>query len=284
MVDTTVRSVVYSFHMPLFFMISGFLETTKMDFNWQYFKRMSYCLLLPFIVYNIPYIPLLFTDCKMFIASMLTVSVPPNDPTWFFIALFMVKIILTVFARVRNVMLPLTVGLFCLLEYLGINLSTVFCTHAILTGIVFYEIGRLVKPVFTSRFIWLSLPIAFIFTYRSVTHFGRYDMYWGNIDNPIWYLCTTVFSAIAVLAFCKYISDRIPMHIKDNIIFPISRGTMVIVGTHYLFAHLVNKMIFQTYDTLFIKWMYTIALLGMYWIIIQVTFNRFPVLYGKYRK
>ena len=281
--DIMVRNVVYSFHMPLFFMISGLLEKTNGNFNWLSFKKICYCLLLPYLIYNIPYIPVLLTDSKGFVASILTASVPPNDPTWFFFALFMVKILMTIFGKFRIWLLPLAFVVYCILEYSGIRLSTTFCVHATLTGIIFYEIGRLGRSVFKSKYILLTLPLALLLTYRSITQFGRYDMYWGNIDDPIWYLCTTATCSIAVLAFCKSISDMIPKRLKDNIMFPISRGTMVIVGTHYIFAHFANKILFQDNDNLLAKWVYTILLLGVYWIFIEVTFKRIPVLYGKHR-
>lgn len=278
-----VRNVVYSFHMPLFFMISGLLEKTNGNFNRLSFKKTCCCLLLPYLIYNIPYIPLLLTDIKGFLVSILTVSVPPNDPTWFFFALFIVKIIMAIFAKFRIGLLFLAFVAYCVLEYCGIRLSTTFCVHAIMTGIIFYGIGRLVRDVFESKYILLIVTLAFLLTYRSITQFGRYDMYWGNIDDPIWYLCTTATSSIAVLKLCKYMSKLIPKHIKDNFIFPISRGTMVIVGTHYIFAHFANKMLFQEYDNLLAKWGYTMLLLGIYWIFIEITFERFSILYGKYQ-
>lgn len=247
------------------------------------FQKTCYCLLLPYLIYNIPYFPLLFTDGKGFIASILTVSVPPNDPTWFFFALFMVKILMAIFGKFRIWLLSLAFVAYCILEYSEIRLSTTFCVHATLTGVIFYEIGRLGRNIFESKYILLIVPLAFLLTYRSITQFGRYDMYWGNIDNPIWYLCTTAACSIAVLAFCKSTSNILPKHLKDNVLFPISRGTMVIVGTHYLFAHFANKMLFQEHDNLLAKWGYTILLLGVYWIFIKVTFKRFPVLYGKYK-
>ena len=281
--DIMVRNVVYSFHMPLFFMISGLLEKPNGDFNWLKFKKTCYCLLLPYLIYNIPYISLLLTDCKGFIASILTASVPPNDPTWFFFALFMVKILMAILGKFRIWLLSLAFVAYCILEYSEIRLSTTFCVHATLTGVIFYEIGRLGRNIFESKYILLIVPLAFLLTYRSITQFGRYDMYWGNIDNPIWYLFTTAACSIAVLAFCKSTSNILPKHFKNNVLFPISRGTMVIVGTHYLFAHFANKMLFQEHDNLLAKWGYTILLLGVYWIFIEVTFKRFPVLYGKYK-
>lgn len=49
--DIMVRNVVYSFHMPLFFMISGLLEKPNGDFNWLKFKKNM--LLLIITIFNI---------------------------------------------------------------------------------------------------------------------------------------------------------------------------------------------------------------------------------------
>lgn len=264
-------------------MISGFLERNEVKIDGQYLKKLCYCLLLPYLIYNMPYSLLLFVNTKDTVQSILSVSVPPNDPTWFFFALFVVKLLMAVFARNRRVLLGLAVSIYCALEYGGVHLSTFLCVHAVLTGVIFYEFGSLYKLLYQSKILLLTLPIACLLIYRSVTNYGRYDMYWGQIDDPVWFICTTAVSSMAVLTICKYLMAKIPKFVCNTILYPLSRGTMVIVGTHYMLAHYANKYVFQTYDNLPAKLCYTLILLGMYWIFINLTFRRFPILYGKFK-
>lgn len=265
-------------------MISGFLEKGTKIVDWQFFKKLCYCLLFPYLLYNLPYLPLFFTDSKDFIVSFLTISVPPNDPTWFFFALFVVKLLTALFAKHSVCLLSIAAILYCVLEYLGFQLNTFFCIHAILTGLVFYEIGKIFKLKYKSKFALMSLPIAILLIGRSVVEYGRYDMYWGYIDDPVMYLLTSATCSIAVLTLCFYSVRWCSKSLINKWIYPISRGTMLIVGTHYMLAHFANKMLFATHDSLVAKWCYTLCLLCFYYIVIELTFQKYPFLYGKMKR
>lgn len=76
------RKLIYMFHMPIFFIISGMLSKPTPV------KKVAYSLLIPYLIYNI------ISIIKLDIISLLTVDALQlvNSPTWFFMALFVIKV------------------------------------------------------------------------------------------------------------------------------------------------------------------------------------------------
>lgn len=105
---------IYSFHMPLFFILSGYFSSAKKEQFPAYFKKNVSSLLVPYLVfylltlpfgmfviwahpYNHPYNGLGEFILKPFI-GMFTVETTEfafhtNGPSWFFVALFLVKLL-----------------------------------------------------------------------------------------------------------------------------------------------------------------------------------------------
>lgn len=267
--------------MPLFFMISGFLDKQETDISLKSYRKILYSLAIPYLIYNIPYLPIAFSHPASYALQLLTASVPPNDPTWFFFALLWVKIITITFRKYEIELFCVSIVTYIVLQYSGVNLGTYFCCHAILTGIIFFYLGKLYHLIFECQYMYVTILLGSLLISYSITNFGRYDMYWGFVGNPLLYLLTAGASSIALLTLCKYMEHRIGTKILNRVIKPISRGTMIIVGTHYIIAHFANKMLFTTHGGFGIKLLYVMVLLLGYWVIIKRTYNVFPVLYGK---
>ena len=104
---------IVTFHMPLFFFISGYL-TKKELFNKSTIKKYTHTLIIPYFIYNIVSYPFwafrytiehpnegLLEYIKpvlgtIFIQQDSLYSRPLNGVTWFLIALLMMKIILSI--------------------------------------------------------------------------------------------------------------------------------------------------------------------------------------------
>ena len=267
--------------MPLFFLISGFLSKPIENSGWGNYKKIYFSLFVPYIIYNTPYISLAFSNPFGFLCSMVTSSVPPNDPTWFFFALLWVKILTSLFYRHQSLLLAVSMITYVSLLSYGIELNTIFCNHAILSGIIFFYFGKIYKQYSGNRIIYVSIPLSILLIIISIQSFGKYDMYWGHVGNPVLYLLTAIATSFSVLSLCKLFSTFLSRGYWSKIILVVSRGTMIIVGTHYLLAHFSNKYLFAVCGGLMIKIIYVIILLFLYWIIIKGTYHRCPVLYGK---
>ena len=279
-IDVASRFIVYTFHMPLFFIVSGMLEREKNEHILLFIKKIAYCLLLPYLIYNIPYFVGILNNPKGILTGFFTSNTPPNDPTWFFYALFFVKLITKAFERWRLQLLTTCLLLYLLLEFTGVSIGSYLCAHAIITGTIFYELGHYLNRWLGKKSLLYIFPAAIFCCALSTAQIERYDMFLGYCGNPILYITTSFCVATVILLLCRYLACIVPQRFMDKLL-PISRGTMLIVGTHYIIAHFANKLLFDSYPLLSVKIIYTIALLLVYWILISLTYNKFKFLYGK---
>ena len=121
--DTTIRPYIYSFHMPLFFLVSGMLHKDRGGIAWKkYWKT----LIIPFLFFNLIFfilwplcwkmgiwgpgrkfdgsnglIPVYLDFGKQFFLHLITGKAPPDGPTWFLIALLWCKILTDIICRYR---------------------------------------------------------------------------------------------------------------------------------------------------------------------------------------
>ncbi len=109
-----VFDFIYSFHMPLFFILSGYFSSNKSEQFLPYLKKNAKALLIPYVVfylvtlpfglfviwvhpYNHPYDGWLEFVMKpvigLFTVRTTSFAFHTNGPSWFFVALFIVKLL-----------------------------------------------------------------------------------------------------------------------------------------------------------------------------------------------
>lgn len=81
---------IYSFHMPLFFMISGFFFASSIKLGWREFlRKKALTLLLPCLVWGIIEAVAKFETWSQLAAD---IFLPTHWPFWFFKGLFLVQV------------------------------------------------------------------------------------------------------------------------------------------------------------------------------------------------
>lgn len=92
-----VFQFIYSFHMPLFFVISGFFFTSALQLGWKDFlKKKGVTLLLPCFVWAFIYGGIQFTGWEEYVQKLVN---PLQWPFWFLKGLFLVQLIIYVCSR-----------------------------------------------------------------------------------------------------------------------------------------------------------------------------------------
>ena len=98
---------VYTFHMPVFIFISGYLSKIKTDYDSYVRKAIVNCL-IPYLVFNILYgLPSIMSVLNIF---------GPKWTLWYLLSLFTWKIIVSIFPKIRwsfplTILLSLYIGL-----------------------------------------------------------------------------------------------------------------------------------------------------------------------------
>ena len=162
--NTFIRKYIYSFHMPLFFFISGltFGESDKVPFK-DYFKKKFKGLVIPYLTLNvICYIlwVILFKCgivshfnyfenlCGIFYSNNKILTIPCG-PAWFLLSLFVIDMMFYFFKK--NCRNDFELGIVCsicgLVSYVnslsGYQIRGPWHIEAVFTGIVFYYLGYL---------------------------------------------------------------------------------------------------------------------------------------------
>lgn len=270
-VDNLPKEVICSFHMPLFFAISGYLHKGTSSFK-SSLGKYWHTLIIPYLFFNIIFYPYwLFQQTSKGINVMnLTDGVLKpitgviigqqigkgssyfdlpsiiNGVTWFIIVLFIIKIIIDYLLRSKQKnYLIIFFSIFCILLGLIINRSgypTTFIFQCVLKDLPFFVGGYLLKEynIFKkttkglSFIIFIALASLIIWLQKFNISIDPYHSFNAII---IYYIIGTT-GILMTLNFCQLL-DNIHLHFVNI----ISVGNIVILGIHWMFIGTINYIL-----------------------------------------
>lgn len=256
-----IKSLIYAFHMPLFFICSGYLFNTQVshgDFIPFVHKRCG-SLLIPYISYSL-----------LLSAFEIGVSLLKREPphigdrvvgmivqvrglnysgthwfiTWMFVTQILMFVILLI-SRKKIVNIALVIILFCIGSHLEkINCKLPWHLDAALVAILFLEVGILLRQFenekgisFTKNKEVLVLGIVlllFCICYKlndNILNGERIDIYDTRIGNPIMYVLLGTFGSYVLI----YVSRKLQkIKIGEKI---------ALLGRHFLAIYAMHKII-----------------------------------------
>ena len=301
-----LHNYITSFHMPLFFFISGYLSK-KEYMGKMVLTKYWHTLIIPYLCYNIifyPYWAIKFTIdhpttdwydyVKPLIGTiMLQIKTPFNDylngVTWFIAALFVMKTILSICNKYKKgeyvifVLVIITAMFYIANEFhlYTSGLIPVNFTRCFSFFILGYYCRRknYISEKVQKNDIAISITglIIGIISYTIVRH--KYSMPLYGIS--FWMMCLS--SIIGFFSFCKLL-DRFKSQIIDN----ISIGTIVIMGLHWMFIGTTNFVLSKmlqingniTYPPLVVI-LLSLIFVALEYPIILLFKNKFPFMLGK---
>ena len=238
-IDSVARNMIYSFHMPFFFFISGFLYKNKsLDFG-QYTLANIKSLLIPYaflricsFILLIPFI--LFT--KLDVSNYLIDFIDgrgnsPGGASWFLLCLFCVNELYYLIDK-QNVrfkwaiIILLALVSYILPERLYWNLDGAFM------AIPFFFTGAQYRPFISKnmsdshlRKLALAL-LLFLLVFVSSCYQGIVSIYDSNFGNfPMLFYPVAFTGIAAVLLFSN--------QMRSNHFYEVySKGTIVVMGLH----------------------------------------------------
>lgn len=299
-----IYTFIYSFHMPLFFLISGYLYKPQETIKKELCKNFK-TLIIPYFIYQLIFYP--YWVIREFIVPNQTFNISDgiihpiiqsllsdaiNGPTWFIYCLFLIKIYFYIIQRKRSLRW-LTTGISCVLAILICNwmnkqsIYGTYATHGFFALQIFFFVGQVLKQInirhisdsLYKSIIWLILSIIPFAVLISTGYISNYTT-WLEIVK--FYILG--FTGSAMILGISFILN----HVKSTIIYNISIGTMVILGIHWMFigvinfiiekyAHMAEGVIYSASTAFFIS---TVIAIMIYPLII-VCKKHLPILLGK---
>lgn len=282
--------MIYAFHMPLFFMLSGILHKSQSSKR-KSFNNNFYRLIIPFFIYNgVAYLYLLVVQKTSFqinpndLYIYLTIQNTISGATWFFIVLFGLKTI-AVFLTSKKSYIVASIACFTLLlsvKYFFPDAKNLFLYKSTLMAFPYFAFGYLIKDKLditinaTYKIAWilLSVPILYFSTKLgsiSIAETTYYNLFFNFFIAIIGSIAVLFFSQLTISALkCQFIKD-------------MSRGTMIIVGLHFFIIHQVLPNIFGGQKPITHALLLSTMLFLAFYPIIKLTYKRIPILYGRHK-
>jgi len=248
----TVNRAIYAFHMPMYFILSGFVAKPRSTSLKRKMVGLVDRLLIPSIIYIVVSLPAYFflnrDSGYSVVQHLLTVfyvngQIAYNDPVWFFIVLFYVMSVSEIFNIIslsfkKRCMCAAFAFVCAWLLYI-IDMPIPFGFDRAVLALGFYLVGSIIKdalPKMKKDFIIavcvLALPIYFV---AGVIFNGKVSMYGFSLDN-FWLFVISWLCGSMVwfgLSYC----------LRKVVIFRVwSQNTIFIVCTHYFGVTVVKAL------------------------------------------
>ncbi len=208
-------SFIYTFHMPLFFFISGFVATklvTKPISRFELFKNRVIRLMIPYCIWAIIYLPM-----KIIMSEHVRFNVEykwysfflgnnPDGQLWFLYVLFIISVFVILFATQKNItVLTIVFMLFSIIAPLipsNIGFTSISLSFS-LYQIGFFFLGMLLSMKADYQKTSHNTP-AFII---SIVVFIAYGIVLWLTKEKLWFLQALV--AVCAIYVCLYLSTLI---------------------------------------------------------------------------
>ena len=252
---------IYTFHMPFFFFMSGYLFSySKYPSYMEFVKRRFRQLLVPYVVINmITYLLWLLvlrnvgSDAgedvgalsPLIAAATVNATEMVHDvPLWFLAALFMVENLYYLLYRNARYRVVVTL-LLLLLAVLNNTYNTVrlpFCIDISLVALLFYRLGNVMREKGYILFKWYLFVLSAVVTVAVFMLNGKVAMHANYYNNIFLFIAGGVAGCYSMAYICKLLQllcgDR-------ALVQTIARNTLPICAFHLtVFAVIKGIMLY----------------------------------------
>lgn len=267
---SNLTSFIYLFHVPAFFFISGFLQSTRRGMGGQIWKSVKY-LILAILFWNFFYI-VLSNGCKLLLLllkhgdimvliqeSLKSVVgtfccwnqafLPKITPFWFIWVLVVIKVLYAWLGN-KSICMKSIFAMVCILYCIVANktkCSLPFLLDRTFIAIPFYILGNIFRiKDYSTKILslkpWLKLVlilIGIVLLVWSLYIIGTYDMfsmyeYTAN-KSILWYYIISLVGTLTLLLCC----EKLPY---NKVVEHLSEGTLLILALHLTLMKVLGKI------------------------------------------
>ena len=252
--------IIFSFHMPLFFFISGFLfNENKYLLNKKIYIKKFSSLIWPFYTFTILTLILniilhntgelsSFVYFKQVLLDMMFANDSIDTPLWFLTALFTTEIIffqLLKYYKDKVIFIIFIIFVIGLLNAYSLDLKLFFNIHIAMIGLIFFTAGwyikdklylmDIIKVNFFYKFIFLLMVLVFLALNNQ--KIDMYSMQYGNI----FYFMGTSFIGIFLVLLISIRLDNIKF--ISIVLNYLGRNSLILLAMHGIIPLIVHYFI-----------------------------------------
>lgn len=296
-VGSVINRAIYSFHMPMYFILSGYvLKPESKPFN-EYIRNKSKRILHPTILIYLLTLPIYFHPHYLdySTATLYTVlerilylkgQCAYNVPIWFFFCMFQILLVVKLLdlsnASYKKIV---TIGTASFVlsfvmyelrwkyfEFLGFN--------KLILGLFFYTFGMILRRTRYEVYFKIAGCTSFVIWMLAGVVFNTKCSMYGMSLGKFWlFILSGITGSLAFFALCKLFENNIKIR-------TYSKWTIFIVCSHYVlvtmfsfFASLLSindTIIFDITSAVFV-----LIALYVYKYVCSIVENKLPILIGK---
>lgn len=235
-----IETHIYSFHMCLFFFISGFLFEQRDSFK-LFVKKKYRSILIPFLVWDIlaSMVALAFGEgLKNTITRLFLIngSLCWNAPIWFLLILFITEILYAFIMKANDSQYMIIVILICsvILWIIYGSFSFTLKLNLLPLAMFFYAFGDIIHRVFDEKSFSKATTISMIVTFGILNFiFGiilniRISYTGGSFGNIYFCIIASISGTMLYYLIFKNWGN-------NNLLGSIGRNSLIIMATQYWF-------------------------------------------------
>lgn len=239
-----------SFHVPLFFIVSGFLSNNKnIDIKTTIIKKFK-SLMIPYILFGLVFFIFkakfnlaINLTIDNYILSLLTTS--NLGALWFLPTLFIIEVIFSILNR-SKLHDFIKIAIIVVLFLIGLNGNNYYINPYIivlyrsLVGFGFFMLGnyafKYIKKIEVS---YLIIFLIFLLSINLSLKNECVDL-WGLVfNNKVLYVISSLVGSLVIVLFFKKISDKFE---NIKLLNYIALNSLIIMSTHQIVLDIINKM------------------------------------------
>lgn len=296
-VASIINRAIYSFHMPMYFILSGYVYKADTLTFFDYTKRKAKRILLPALLLYMVTFPLYFHPHYLDYSSATLWSIfetvfyikgvlAYNDPVWFFICIFQVLVLVKLLdlPKASNKALLIVAIISLFISYVLYKSEWEYSNFMgiinCFLGLFYYIVGVLMKRIKYENFMMsiglLFIPVWILFGIILNTKCG---MYCVVLENYWFFIVSSIAGSMVFYLFSRLL---------EKIIFirQYAKWTVFIVCTHLLLVNVFNITssivgIKGTYIFDITSAMFALVALYFYKYVCLYLEKRIPILFGK---
>lgn len=274
-VEDPIRILIYSFHMPLFFIISGFFAKNDIGLL-ELIKKKFKVLMIPYFAFGGVIMLIMYAtngfDEEFAIYIRHFITGVGRDALWFLVCLFLIEIIFNIVMKLKYSALQYItfISLFIIGLYgekihhdvmIGITLFRVF------VGLGFYALGyyiyKYINKINLPYFVLIAL-----FLFNSFLAFENtwIDLWALRFGNRLIYVTCSVLGSVSMILIFKKLGD---LNRFKYVFKFFGSNTLTIMATQQIIINYVNR---------FTKQQYYIGFKGFYMFLLVIIIE-IPIIY-----
>lgn len=244
----STRNWMYSFHMPAFFIISGFFMKNSADVPFRrYLLKKARTILLPYFAFEIFYravfVILGLRTLRDACISLLKLEFYAKAD-WFLLSLFIGSVLYFALRKVES-KLPwaryaVMIALAAMLFYRPLNYYAAILWRSGV-ALLFLVIGEMAYTKMDHRFRWPLLAVLTVLSLVVNKFNGGIDIYYAKIGNPFMWLAGSICGTFLIIEISKII--------QSSLLSCMGRHTLIILGSHDMIMRVLKRLFHPSFST-----------------------------------